>query len=352
MADGDGPDRVVDGDRQADDARADPSLRPVTFAEYIGQKTVKANLKVFVAAALARGEPLCHLLFHGPPGLGKTTFAHLVAHELGVKVTVVQAPALERKGDLAGILSRLEERQVLFIDEVHRLNPAVEELLYSAMEDFRIDIPLDQGLHARMLPFALQPFTLIGATTRTGLLTAPMRDRFGYTGRLEFYAPAELQRILFRSAGLLGIRLEEAGAREIAGRARGTPRVANRLLRRVRDFADVEGDGGIDRAMAESALDRLDVDRVGLDAMDREILRAIVLKFDGGPVGVESLAAAVGETAGTIEDVHETFLIQQGYLHRTPRGRVATARAYEHLGLERPEPGPADGGGGPQDELF
>ena len=349
----DGPGRIVDGATRDDDGRVDPSLRPLSFDDYIGQGTVKDNLKVFVAAAKTRGEPLCHVLFHGPPGLGKTTLAHIIAHEMEVKVTVVQAPALERKGDLAGILSRMEERQVLFIDEVHRLNPAVEELLYSAMEDFRIDIPLDQGLHARVLPFNLQPFTLIGATTRTGLLTAPMRDRFGYTGRLEFYERADLERILFRSARLLEIPLEKAGAREIATRSRGTPRVTNRLLRRVRDFADVEEDGRIDRKVAADALDRLDVDKVGLDAMDREILRAIVIKFDGGPVGVDSLAAAVGETAGTIEDVHETYLIQQGYLHRTPRGRVATLRAYEHLGLKRPR---RKGGGGedgdPQAELF
>jgi len=352
----DADNRMVDGGAADEDRRVEPALRPPSFDEFVGQDKVKSNLRVFVAAALSREEPVCHLLFHGPPGLGKTTLAHIVAQEMGTKITVVQAPALERKGDLAGILTRLEARQVLFIDEIHRLAPAVEEMLYSAMEDYRIDIPLDQGLHARVLRYELKPFTLVGATTRTGLLTAPMRDRFGYTGRLEFYEAGELWEILFRSAGLLDIELAEEGAREISQRARGTPRVANRLLRRVRDFADVEGDGRIDRAVASRALDRLDVDRLGLDTMDREILRAIVVKFDGGPVGVDSLAAAVGETAGTIEDVHEPFLIQQGYLHRTPRGRVATRRAWEHLGLrpkrKRRKKKDDDGEDDPQASLF
>lgn len=328
--------RIIDGEGRSDEGLVDAALRPTTFSDFVGQRAVTDNLKVFVAAARERGEALDHLLFHGPPGLGKTTLAHIIAEEMGCGITVVQAPALERKGDLAGVLTQQRPGQVLFIDEIHRLNPAVEETLYAAMEDFRFDILLGEGPHAKSVRITLNPFTLVGATTRTGLLTGPMRDRFGYSARLDYYEPADLVRILRRSSTLLRVDLSADGADEIAGRARGTPRVANRLLRRVRDFAQVEGDGRVDRAVASGALARLGVDARGLDEMDRAILRAIACKFDGGPVGVESLAAAVGETSGTIEDVHEPFLIQQGYMHRTPRGRVVTRRACEHLGLPAP----------------
>lgn len=342
--------RITDGDQQADDL-VEVALRPGSFSDFVGQAAVTDNLKIFVQAARARSEALDHLLFHGPPGLGKTTLAHIIAHEMGAGITVVQAPALERKGDLAGVLTQQREGQVLFIDEIHRLNPAVEETLYAAMEDYRFDILLGEGPHAKSVRITLKPFTLIGATTRTGLLTGPLRDRFGYTARLNYYGSADIQRILKRSASLLDVDLQTGGTEEISGRSRGTPRVANRLLRRVRDFAQVEGDGRVDRAVARGALDRLGVDRVGLDLMDRAILEAIAIKFDGGPVGVESLAAAVGETSGAIEDVHEPYLIQQGYLHRTPRGRVVTRHACEHLDLPLPGQGaPARASG--QGEIF
>ena len=341
--------RVVAGDQQREDV-VDVALRPSTFDDFVGQRAVTDNLKVFVQAAKGRGEALDHLLFHGPPGLGKTTLAHIIAQEMGAGITVVQAPALERKGDLAGVLTQQREGQVLFIDEIHRLNPAVEETLYAAMEDYRFDILLGEGPHAKSIRITLKPFTLVGATTRTGLLTGPLRDRFGYTARLEYYDSADIERILRRSAGLLKVPLDPGGATEIGVRSRGTPRVANRLLRRVRDFAQVEGDGAVTQAVARGALDRLGVDRVGLDQMDRAILEAIAKKFDGGPVGVESLAAAVGETVGAIEDVHEPYLIQQGYLHRTPRGRVVTRRACEHLDL--PLPTAQGAAADPQSELF
>jgi Holliday junction DNA helicase RuvB len=327
--------RVVDGDQQREDV-VDVALRPSNFADFVGQKAVTDNLKVFVQAAKGRGEALDHLLFHGPPGLGKTTLAYIIAEEMGAGITVVQAPALERKGDLAGVLTQQRQGQVLFIDEIHRLNPAVEETLYAAMEDFRFDILLGEGPHAKSIRITLKPFTLIGATTRTGLLTGPLRDRFGYSARLQYYDSSDIELILNRSARLLKIDMDPSGTAEIGARSRGTPRVANRLLRRVRDFAQVEGDGRVDVGVARGALDRLGVDRIGLDQMDRALLEAIVLKFDGGPVGVESLAAAVGETTGAIVDVHEPFLIQQGYLHRTPRGRVVTRRACEHLNLPMP----------------
>ena len=328
--------RVVSGEAQGEEGLVDAALRPSSFEEFVGQRGVTDNLKVFVQAAKARGEALDHVLFHGPPGLGKTTLAHIIAQEMGSGITVVQAPALERKGDLAGVLTQQRQGQVLFIDEIHRLSAAVEETLYAAMEDYRFDILLGEGPHAKSVRITLKPFTLVGATTRTGLLTNPLRDRFGYTARLDYYGPSELDRILRRSSDLLRVTLTDDGAQEIASRARGTPRVANRLLRRVRDFAEVEGDGCIDERVARRALDRLGVDARGLDEMDRAILRAIAIKFDGGPVGVESLAAAVGETVGAIEDVHEPYLIQQGYLHRTPRGRVVTRQACEHLDLPVP----------------
>ena len=311
----------------------DAALRPRTFDEYVGQKKVTSNLKVFVEAARKRGEALDHVLFCGPPGLGKTTLAHVIATALGVTLRTVGAPAVEHKGTLASYLTQLAPRDVFFIDEIHRLQPSVEEYLYPAMEDYRIEIPVGDGPSAQLLQMNLPRFTLVGATTRTGLLTSPLRDRFGIVMRLDYYTPEELTEIVRRSAGRLKISLEDEGAKEIGRRARGTPRIANRLLRRVRDFAEVEGDGRIDRPIAHSALDRLGVDKLGLDDMDRTMLRAVIEKFDGGPVGITSLAAAVSEEAATLEDVYEPYLIQEGFLQRTPRGRVATRRAYEHLGI-------------------
>jgi Holliday junction DNA helicase RuvB len=308
------------------------SLRPQTFDEYVGQRPLVENLLVYVEAARQRGESLDHVLLCGPPGLGKTTLAHLIARALGVTLHSSSGPAVERKGDLAGILTNLQVREVLFLDEIHRLNPAVEENLYPAMEDYQFDIVIGEGPHARSMKIRLQPFTLVGATTRTGLLTSPLRDRFGIIARLDYYSVEDLCTIVHRSARILGIEIDEAGALEIARRARGTPRIANRLLRRVRDFAQVQGTGRIDRAIADYALTRLDVDARGLDPMDRKLLTAIVEKFDGGPVGIESLAAAVGEEPDTLEDVYEPYLIQEGFLYRTARGRMATRLAFEHLG--------------------
>jgi len=335
----------LSGELQSEEARQEVSLRPPTFDEYIGQERLVANLRVFVAAARARGEALDHMLFSGPPGLGKTTLAHIIAEEMGSDLTVIQAPVLERKGDLAGLLTNLKAREVLFLDEVHRLTPAVEETLYAAMEDYCIDIVLGEGPHARSVRLGLQPFTLVGATTRSGLLTGPMRDRFGFVARLDYYEPKELFHIVMRSARILGVPIDESGAAQIARRSRGTPRIANRLLRRVRDFAQVESDGVVTGALADDALGRLEVDDKGFDAMDRRILQLIIEKFDGGPVGIESLSAAIGEQRDTIEDVYEPYLIQNGYLMRTPRGRVVTRHAYEHLGIERvagdePDPNP------------
>jgi len=314
------------------EVRVEPALRPRTFAEYVGQTAIKDNLTVFIAAARERGEVLDHLILYGPPGLGKTTLAHIVAAELQVNMVATSGPAIEHGGDLAAILTNLQPRDVLFIDEVHRLNPAVEEVLYPAMEDHTLDLVIGQGPGARSVKIDLCPFTLVAATTRAGLLTGPLRDRFGIIARLEFYTAAELVEILGRSARLLGVELHDDGAGEIAQRSRGTPRIANRLLRRVRDVAQVKGSGVIDRQTARMGLAMMEVDEGGLDPMDRKLLGAIVQKFDGGPVGVDTLAAAISESKDTIEDVYEPFLLKEGYLERTPRGRVATPKAFDHLG--------------------
>jgi Holliday junction DNA helicase RuvB len=312
------------------------ALRPKTRADYVGQPKIREQLEIFIQAARNRAEALDHVLLFGPPGLGKTTLAHIVAAEMGVNLRQTSGPVLERPGDLAAILTNLERNDVLFIDEIHRLSPVVEEILYPALEDFKIDIMIGEGPAARSIKLDLQPFTLVGATTRAGMLTNPLRDRFGIVARLEFYGEDDLAHIVARSASLLEARIESGGAAEIARRSRGTPRIANRLLRRVRDYAEVRADGRIDVRVADAALKMLDVDRMGFDLMDRKLLRAIIDKFDGGPVGVDNLAAAIGEERDTIEDVLEPFLIQQGYLQRTPRGRIATAAAYRHFGLAAP----------------
>lgn len=319
-----------------DDERFDRALRPKTFDEYVGQSDLLANLKVYVKAALKRGEAVDHILFCGPPGLGKTTLAHIIAQEMGSDIVVTSGPAIERKGDLAGILTNLKEGDILFIDEIHRLNPAVEENLYPAMEDFDFDLVIGEGTYARQMKIALPPFTLIGATTRTGLLTSPLRDRFGIINRLQYYTSTELTEIIRRSAAIMNVKFEGEGAASIARRSRGTPRIANRLLRRVRDFAEVEGTGIIDESISDHALERMQVDAQGLDPMDRRYLATLIEKFAGGPTGVETMSAALSEEKDTLEDVYEPYLIQEGFLQRTPRGRVATLRAYEHLGYPPP----------------
>jgi len=319
------------------DEELDRSLRPKRLSDFVGQPPVKDQLAVFIEAARGRGEPLDHVLLAGPPGLGKTSLAQIVAGELGVPFVQTAGPALERKGDVAAFLTALEPGSVFFVDEIHRLPRALEETFYPAMEDRRLPITVGQGAGARVVTLDLPPFTLIGATTRTGLLTTPLRDRFGVTHRLELYPPEDLAQIVLRSARILEVRIDGAGAEEIAARARGTPRVANRLLKRVRDYAEVRGAGAIDESVAIAALDMLEVDQAGLDRLDRDILRAICEKFEGGPVGLSTLAVAVSEEADTVEDVYEPYLLQRGFVKRTPRGRVATAAAWEHLGIKRPE---------------
>lgn len=328
--------RPLDGSILPEEYGIDLSLRPRRIDEYIGQAKIVENIQLYVQAALGRGEPLDHVLISGPPGLGKTTLAHIISNELGISIQTTAGPAIEKKGDLAAILSNLEDRQVLFIDEVHRLSPAIEEILYSAMEDFFIDIVIGQGPSARTIKLSLPPFTLIGATTKTGLLTSPLRDRFGVVLRLEYYTPEELVRIILRSSGVLGIDIDLGGAKEIAKRARGTPRVANRLLKRVRDYAEVMEDGKITMETARMGLDLMDIDSSGLDMMDRKILSVIIDNFSGGPVGIDTIAASVSEEKDTLEDVYEPYLIQRGFINRTPRGRVATHLGYSHLKRKRP----------------
>jgi Holliday junction DNA helicase RuvB len=329
--------RIVQPAATTEEEAVDRAIRPKRLADYVGQTQVKAQMEIFVQAAVKRGEALDHALIFGPPGLGKTTLANILASELGVNLRQTSGPVLERPGDLAALLTNLQPRDVLFIDEIHRLSPVVEEVLYPAMEDYQLDIMIGEGPAARSIKLALQPFTLIGATTRAGLLTSPLRDRFGIVQRLEFYSVEELTKIVARSASILGVPMDPEGASRIAQRARGTPRIANRLLRRVRDFAEVKADGRVSAAIAAAALDLLEVDPQGFDALDRKLLSTIIEKFDGGPVGIESLAAAVGEERGTLEDVIEPFLIQQGFLMRTARGRMATRSAYLHFGLKVPE---------------
>ncbi|WP_313585099.1 Holliday junction branch migration DNA helicase RuvB [Lacrimispora sp.] len=325
--------RIITTEITEEDKRIEPNLRPMCLSEYIGQEKIRTNLKVYIDAAKARGESLDHVLFYGPPGLGKTTLSGIIANEMGVNMKVTSGPAIEKPGEMAAILNNLQEGDVLFVDEIHRLNRQVEEVLYPAMEDFAIDIMLGKDSSARSIRLDLPKFTLVGATTRAGLLTAPLRDRFGVVQKLEFYTPQELKIIVCRSARVLQVEIEEEGAAEIAKRSRGTPRLANRLLKRVRDFAQVKYNGIITKEVADFALDILDVDKFGLDYNDRAILTTMIEKFAGGPVGLDTLAASLGEDAGTLEDVYEPYLLMNGFINRTSRGRVATERAYEHLGI-------------------
>ncbi len=329
--------RIISGAPVGEDEAVERAIRPGRLEDYIGQSAVKAQLEIFVTAARQRGEALDHVLIFGPPGLGKTTLANILAAELGVSLRQTSGPVLERPGDIAAILTNLKPRDVLFVDEIHRLSPMVEEVLYPAMEDYQLDIMIGEGPAARSIKVNLPPFTLVGATTRAGLLTSPLRDRFGIVQRLEFYEVEDLERIVKRSASILGVAIDEGGSRRIAQRSRGTPRITNRLLRRVRDYAQVKGDGRIDARCADAALDLLKVDPLGFDTLDRKFLTTIIERFDGGPVGIDSLAAAIGEERGTLEDVIEPFLIQKGFLVRTARGRVVTRATYLHFGLAAPE---------------